>query len=150
HGLSHARSIAARPHLDERIANLISSIGNLEQNAPDKAEETRSHLRAMMKPAAETAGPDMRSRWNDNRHAYKKLRIAALSGVAALFISALADVLDIPLSHAREITKADEIMHVLAAFRVRALTEEQAFLILHCLRPERCARAADVSSFTQL
>lgn len=136
HGLPHARAIAARASLDERIARLIRSIGALDESAPDKAEETRSRLRAMMRPAGEASDRPVRLRWERAPDLYGKLRSTVLAGVPALFHTALADALAVPLPRARAIAESEDPADLLVALRSLALSEEQAFLLAHSLRPQ--------------
>lgn len=148
HGVPHARAIAARKGLDERIARLIRSIGVLEETAPDKAEETRSRLRAMMRPATTaTLAEPIKLRWESDPGVYLKLRSTALAGAPALFHTALADALDIPLPRAREIAEDEDITGLITAFRALSLSQEQAFLLIHCLRPDRFAQRRATAGF---
>lgn len=149
HGVPHARAIAARRDLDERIARLIASIGALDRTAPDKAEETRSRLRAMMRPAAAEPAPSapVRLRWEGDPGAYRKLRSTALAGIPTLFHTALADALAIPLPRACDIAEDDDVAGLAAAFRALSLPEEQAFLLLQCLRPDRFAQRRAIAAF---
>lgn len=148
HGVPHARAIAARKGLDERIARLIRSIGVLEETAPDKAEETRSRLRAMMRPVtAPTSAEPVRLRWESDPGVYLKLRSTAIAGAPALFHTALSDALDIPLPRARAIAENDDIADILTAFRALSLSQEQAFLLIHCLRPDRFTQRRATAGF---
>ena len=149
HGIPHARAIVARRDLDERIARLIRSIGILEETAPDKAEETRSRLRAMMRPAGE---PDaghtpVQLRWQGDPGVYRKLRSTVLAGMPDLFHTALASALGIGLDGARAIAQDGDVSGLAAALRSLSLTEEQAFLIVHSLRPERFSTAGATARF---
>lgn len=153
HGLLHARAIAAREDLDERIARLIRSIGVLEKAAPDKAEETRERLRAMMQagnvePPNHIAGEtSIRLRWDENPGIYRKLRSTALTGAPALFHTALADAIGIGPARACDMVEAEDLSGLIAALRSLSLTEEQAFLIVQCMRPERFTRSRAVADF---
>ena len=145
HGVAHARAIAARSDLDARILRLIRSIGALEQARPtaepvrDAVEETREHLRAMMRPAAATPArpPVELPRWQDQPDAYRKLRSTALSGVPALFHTALADALGIAVEEAAAVADDSDVHALLVALKSLELTEEQAFLIVQCIWPGR-------------
>lgn len=150
HGLPHARVIATRTDLDERIARLIRSIDRLEQSAPDKAEETRNQLLAMMQPSeqsAEAPQAAVQLRWDGDPGTYRKLRSTALAGIPPLFHTALADALDIEPSLARDIAQSDDLSELLIALRFLSLSPEQAFLIVQCTRPDRFAQARAVAAF---
>lgn len=148
HGLPHARAIAMRPGLDQRILRLIRSIGALDEAAKalpepvvDAAEETRQRLRAMMLPAAGANAPQPTEQAEPQQPAeadhYARLRTTALSGEPALFYTALADALDIGFADACAIAGAGEAHGLMVALKSLALTEEQAFLILQCVWPGR-------------
>lgn len=152
HGAGHARAIAARPNLDERIDRLIRSIGALEETAPEKAEETRHRLRLMMRPAGPVdAQPaaEVRLRWDGAPDAYRKLRSTALAGIPALFHTALADVLEVEPRDAREIAEDDGIVPLLMALRSLSLTSEQAILILQCVRNVSFKRAREIAELLE-
>lgn len=153
HGVAHARAIAARSDLDERIARLIRSIGALERTAPEKAEETRQRLLAMMQPAGEPrsepqAAP-VRLRWEGEPGLYRKLRSTALAGIPALFHTALADALELEHADARDIVEAEDIVPLLTALRFLSLTPEQAFLIVQCVRHETFNRAGSIATLLE-
>lgn len=153
HGVAHARAIAARTDLDERIARLIRSIGTLERTAPEKAEETRQRLLAMMKPAGEPrneppAAP-VRLHWEGEPGLYLKLRSTALAGIPALFHTALADALELEHADARDIVEAEDIVPLLTALRFLSLTPEQAFLIVQCVRHEAFNRAGSIATLLE-
>lgn len=155
HGLAHARAIAARPGLDDRIAGLIRSIEALHDAAPDRAEETRRSLRAMMRPAATIAEPaEARRAEFDPAALWRKLRAAALAGAPAPFYAVLADALGIDIFLARDIARAADVSGLVAALRALPLSQEQAFLVACCLHPARFARpgaaARFVDAFEQL
>lgn len=143
HGLAHARAIAARPDLDERIMRLIRSIGALGEEpapaaVPDRAEAVRERLRAMMRPAGTAeATPQARLRREGDPGPYRKLRSTALSGAPALFHTALADALGVAFSRARAIAAGPDVSELIVALRALSLSEEEALLILHCVQPGR-------------
>lgn len=148
HGVPHARAIAGRKGLDERIARLIRTLGILEETCPDKAEETRSQLRAMMRPASGSTQP-VKLRWENDPGLYRKLRSTALAAAPALFESALASALDIPVSRARDILSSGTIGDLTAAFRALSLTSEEAFLLVHTLRPGQFPHPRATASFLE-
>ena len=147
-GASHARAIATRPGLDERILLLIRSIDIAgEPPKPASAEEARTNLRAMMRPAGETApadhpgaGTPIRLRWEGEPGTYRKLRSTALVTAPALFHTALADALDIAPADAAAIVEDSDPARLIVALRALGLSEEEAFLIMQCLHPVRDRR----------
>lgn len=156
HGMPHARAISARSGLDERIMRLVRSIGALEaEAAPGPAEETRRHLRAMMRPAQPDASkaegkhpaPPVRLRWQGDPGAYRKLRSTALAGVPALFHTALADILDIDLPRARALAEDADISGLIVGLRSLSLSEEEAFFVVQCVRPARAGDTRAIGSF---
>lgn len=155
HGLPHARAIAARSNLDARIAQLIESIGALEQSSPDKAEETRRRLRAMMRPVA-TADEVEEADENGSpapleapADIYADLRAAAIAGEKGRFHESLSSALGMSREFAATISDAVDPARILAAFRVLNFSDEQCLLLLLCLRPLRFVRTADVSAILQ-
>lgn len=150
HGLPHARAISARRDLDERIVRLIASIGALDEAATTQPtqedatpapkpglEETRQRLRTMMKPSGAAAqlalrGEAVQLRWDGEPGSYRKLRSTALSGVPALFHTALADELGVPLPLARDIADSLDPSRLIVSLRAIALIEEEAFLVFQC------------------
>ncbi|TWH35925.1 MULTISPECIES: DUF2336 domain-containing protein [unclassified Aminobacter] len=146
HGVSHARAIAARPNLDERIAQLIASITRLERSAPDKAEQTRDQLRAMMRPV-DTLEEDEQDAEVHQEPGYESLKAAALTGRAHEFHRALSVAIGISVHGARQIVEANERAYLLACLRVLELSEEQAFLIWKCVRPHGIYTASAIADF---
>lgn len=152
HGLAHARAIAARPHLDARIVRLIASLGVFEAvSVSGNAEQMRDRLRAMMQPAGKLRedhpAPGANLRWDGAPDAYRKLRSTALTGVPALFHTALADALDIDIAHARTIADGKDVSELIVALRALDLCEEQAFLIFQCAWPSPTGDARSVRAF---
>lgn len=150
HGMPHARAIAARPGLDERILRLIRSIGAITDPEPapsGKAEQVRDRLRVMMLPAGGTAPRPGGLRWQGEPDAYRKLRSTALAGVPALFQTALADALAIGIGCARTITEAADASRLVVALRALSLSEEEAFLILQCVWAGRPGNLRTVGAF---
>lgn len=160
HGLPHARAIAARAGLDERIRRLVRVVGAMEQPlAPaaketGAAEEARERLRHMMRPAGtpvpESALPPattVKLRWDGEPTPYRKLRSTALAGVPALFHTALADALGIEVERARTITDSSDVSAFIVALRALALSDEEAFLLMQCIRPDRGHDIRAISAF---
>lgn len=151
HGAAHARAIATRPGLDERILLIIRSLDVLEERpTPAPAQEVRERLRAMMRPAQDNApasdpavrgpAPSVRLRWEGDPGVYRKLRSTALAGAPALFHTALADALAIAPAEARAIVEDKDASRLIVALRALPLGEEEAFLVMQCLRPARDRR----------
>jgi uncharacterized protein (DUF2336 family) len=157
HGVPHARAIAVRPDLDQRILLLIRSIDITGDAAkPANAEDARQSLRTMMRPAHEQSedvaadetpetGPAIRIRWEGDPGIYRKLRSTALVGASALFQTALAKALDIGAEQARAIAEDRDPARLILALKALTLSGEEAFLIMQCLRPARDRR--DVANF---
>lgn len=155
HGLAHARAIATRADLDSRILMLIRSIGVAAENpVPRTAEEARHSLRAMMRPAGDapvreeeekSAAPCIR--WEGEPSLYRKLRSTVLIGAPVLFHTALAGALGIEPAQARAIAEDRDPARLMLALRALALSAEEAFLILQCLRPVRDHRG--VAAFVE-
>jgi len=142
HGVPHARAIAGRAGLDERILLLIRSVDvPAETPKPSAADETRKSLRAMMRPASNA--PSLR--WEGDPGAYRKLRSAALSGAPAAFHGALAGALAIAPATARAIADDTDPARLILALRALDLRAEEAFLVIQCLRPVRERR--EVATF---
>lgn len=155
HGAGHARIIAARHDLDDRIARLIESLG-IEPARPamregnSSADRTRDRLRAMMHPvgAAAPSGSDpLRLRWEGDPGAYRKLRSTALTGVPDLVRTALADALSVDPGQARSILASADLSELIVAMRSLRLSEEQAFLIVQCARPGRLSSPRSIAAF---
>lgn len=160
HGLSHARAIGARVGIDERLARLIRSLGALDaaaepqQPAPEtgKMEETREQLRAMMRPSGLPADHKPRTgatqlRWQGDPGPYRKLRSTALTGVPALFHTALAGVLDIDIAQARAIAAEPGTSSLAVALRALSLSQEEAFLLIRCVHPAAPADPRSIAAF---
>ena len=148
YGGAHARAIASRPGLDERIRLIIGSL-NVPEEKPAPAapvEETRERLRAMMRPAQDNDAPaakptpPVRLRWEGEPGIYRKLRSTALAGAPALFQTALADALSIAPATARAIVEDADVSRLIVALRALPLSEEEALLVMQCLRPARDRR----------
>jgi uncharacterized protein (DUF2336 family) len=172
HGASHARVIAARHQVDERIIRLISSLGvgpgaanepifglakpssegeEAAARESGHADAARERLKGMMLPSSgkadAAAHADIRLRWDGDPGAYRKLRSTALTGVPALFQTALADALDIGFTRASDIAQATDISELIVAMRALKLSDEEAFLIVQCIRPSRLAHVRTISAF---
>jgi uncharacterized protein (DUF2336 family) len=100
-----------------------------EDRAPDgAAEETRRRLRAMMRPASLSTA--------SVRTAYDRLRDTALSGHAAFFQTALADVLDAEFAAVQDIAGDPSYAWLLDALRMLDIGDEKAFLVTAAIYPQ--------------
>lgn len=148
HGGAHARAIASRPGLDERIRLIIGSLDVPEERPVPAAPvgEARERLRAMMRPAQDNDAPaakptpPVKLRWEGEPGIYRKLRSTALAGAPALFHTALADALSIIPAQARAIVEDADVSRLIVALRALPLGEEEALLVMQCLRPARDRR----------
>lgn len=159
HGLDHARVIAHRSGLDERILQIIHSLETADEkaasapdatdasSAPRALDETRDLLRTMMQPAqpilpgrtlsrpSANQSQAEKIRWIDKQETYLKLRSTALAGTDILFHGALADALGLAPEQARAIAKDTDTARIIVALRALPLSAEEAFLIMQCVRP---------------
>lgn len=137
HGVYHARAIATRDDLDPHVAKLIRSISSLDAKDPQIAEETRQSLREMLphepdedfflKPADDlvTAGST------------DTFREVALSGDRKRISAFLADRLELPFNHMQALIASDDVAGLIAALRASGAEDTEAFLLLHCLHPQK-------------
>lgn len=174
HGLGHARAIGRRARLDPAIAALVTALLAQAETAaapagpdadarqghrPDAGsarsaeEDVRARLRAMMQPrerAAESApAPPPASPPATQRRAYERLRRAALSGVAGLYDTALADALAIPLAAARALTRGDSYAELMTGLKALDLALEEAFLVVCAIFPGQFGRVEAVRLFAE-
>lgn len=151
HGLPHARAIARRKDLNPAISHLIRALERPARGRPREtgeastdetpepagrvpgqaAEAVRQRLRAVMADPTETAKVPPRTGANP----YRKLREMALSGNAAFFKTALADVLRIDFATAHSIAAAEDYSRLLTALRTLELGDDHAFLIAVAVFP---------------
>jgi uncharacterized protein (DUF2336 family) len=172
-GIAHARVIARRRNLNQTITDLVRALSRLELRAvksdamqkvrpvkpvqapaaqpvarePGAAEKVRGRLRAMMRPAA--AGmPDWLALERGPRPGvYERLRSTALTGVRALFQTALADALGIDFKRAQAVTAPSAAGDLAAALKFLDLPEEQAFVIVAALYPDEFGHAEAIRLF---
>lgn len=160
HGDPHARAIAKRPDLDQRILSLIRALGALEPDVgkvadtaatkTDNADTVRDQLRGMMKSSmSPTKSREVRLRWDGEPGTYAKLRATALTGVPALFQTALADGLGIEVRRAATLTDASDISGLLIALRAVGLAEEQAIMLLTCVRPSALTNLRAINTLAE-
>ncbi|MEW9806828.1 hypothetical protein [Mesorhizobium marinum] len=154
HGYGHARAIGRRPGLNPAIARLVAVLErkvaplrqsdtgaadrshaaanvHLETAAGSAADDARTRLRAMMRPAAATPSAT-RER---TRTSYDRLRETVLSGHAAFFQTALADALAKDFAAIREISADPSYAWLLDALRVLDVSDEKAFLVTAAYYP---------------
>ena len=176
HGLPHARVIARRPDLDSTIAALVRALEipsmkiaaeeplpQITEPAPapeqhagsgQAAEETRDRLRMMMRPTGterKTAGESetVAIHWPSHPGLFDKLRSTALTGVAGLFQTALADALGIGFHQARSITETQTDKHLILALRALDLAPSDAFLLAAATFPTRYPRPEAIRRFLE-
>ncbi|MCO5156900.1 MAG: hypothetical protein M9945_09125 [Aquamicrobium sp.] len=152
HGAPHARAIAGRPGLDRRILLLIRTLDIAGEGVkPASADEARTTLRTMMRPAEDTTPKEaaepapIRIRWEGEPGVYRKLRSAALVGAPIVFHTALAGALGIDTAEAAAMVEDVDPARLIVALRALGLGAEEAFLVIQCLRPVRARR--DVANF---
>lgn len=140
-GMGHARAIARRRGLNPAVANIVRALlarSEIEKQVPttthpnptsiakraSDVEEVRQRLRGMMRPMQ-----GMSASWKQKAEPYRKLRSTALTGVAEIFETALADTLNISRLQARRIGAGPSYALLLLALRALDLSAEQAFVI---------------------
>ena len=172
HGAGHARVIAARRHVDQRLLKLAASLdadfededarsqANRAELPGDRilaspphagqAEGVRGLLRTMMLPAeapSEGRAGAVQLRWAQDPGDYRKLRSTALTGVATLFHTALANALNIDVEQAAAIVESPDISELIVALKSLDLSEEQAFVVAKCACPSRLAHHRSIAAF---
>jgi uncharacterized protein (DUF2336 family) len=162
-GLAHARAIAGRTDLNPAIARLIGAMevaarpvrsappdatpdekeepvmtrtNDIRQPRPgDAADATRARLRAMMAIGGELQPPLREAPAEPAAEVYPKLRDTALTGVPALFQTALADAADISFAQAVPLVAPPRRRSLMLVLRGLGLTAEQAFLLVSAADP---------------
>ena len=161
-GLPHARAIVRRPGVDPAIAALVRALEASAQSsevaekpaearietAGSQAEAVRNRLRAMMADAgASSPGSGNADIRPLPAASYKTLRKAALSGMPALFQTALADALDIRFGDAGLLMPPggrESLKRVLAGL---GLTAEQALVLATAAEPSAFDTTEAVRAF---
>lgn len=117
-------------------------------------EETRERLRAMMVPEAETAPQTAARRrvhsridWVAAHASYPRMVATGLSGVAALFQTAVADAFDIAFDRACEIVDDGEKLAV--ALKAAGFATAEAFFVAALAFPPRFAGTAAIRAFVE-
>lgn len=112
--------------------------------AGEAEERTREQLRAMMRPAGWAERHEL-----TQQRIFSRLRDTALTGVAALFQTALADALGIDFASARRLAESADMTPLVSAFRVLELEPEEAFLLACAVRPSAFAHAEAIRLFLE-
>lgn len=171
HGLPHARAIARRPGLDKTIAELIRALLSKPAGAETKPaatpapsspapdatiEAVRARLRAMMRPSEASRPTPHSPAPSDKTTAsqssapsatYDILRSAALTGVPAVFYTAVFDALRIPASRISRVTGPGHFANLVILCRGIGLSGECAFLLAAALYPTRFNHAEAIKRF---
>ena len=114
------------------------------------AEEARDKLRAMMRPAAETAEwVGIEFERGPRPGVYARLKGTALTGARELFQTALADALGLDFRQARSIASRSDFADLLTALKFLELPEEHAFIIAAALYPQRFGHAEAIRLFLE-
>ena len=173
-GIGHARAIARRPSLSGNIAALINALGiaplastasaeapadpapapRVAERKPSgaAAEETREQLRAMMEPAeisAQALRPDGPIDWVAAHAAYPRMVATGMTGVAALFHTAIADAFDMGFDGARRMIEDDEGTSLAVALKAAGLSAAEAFLVAALAFPPRMGSTAAIRDFVE-
>lgn len=172
-GIAHARAVARRPNLSGNIAALINALGIAplgdapvaaapaepaaapapkaeRKPAGVAAEETREQLRAMMEPAPPAASavrPDGPLDWVTAHAAYARMVATGMTGVAALFHTAVADAFDMGFDGARRMVEDGEGAGFAVALKAAGLSVAEAFLVTALAFPPRIGSTAAIREF---
>lgn len=175
HGIAHARAIASRASLNPAIARLIRALEaawaaqaaveaapSLEDEivlSPSleppvvrpagAAEGARARLRAMMAVGGEARPPLLDTEVQPGPAGYGKLRDTALTGVPALFQTALADTADIAYTQARPLSQRALRRSLVLVLRGLGLSVEQAFLVVSAIDPNAHPHAEAIRLFVE-
>lgn len=165
HGVGHARAIARRANLHPSIAQLIRliemrhpstakiSVAEPAVTAPsrkepataERLEQAREKLRMIML----AAGTRPSATEADIRRSYEKLRVTALNGGGTRFVAALSENLGISRETAWIIATDSTGDKLSMALRAIGLTEEQAYLLVSALFPQRFPDAEHIARFLE-
>ena len=140
-GLAHARAIARRPQPGPRLKALLSSLRDedIARRFPPLAGEDRLAVaRERLRAIGRDQTPAGAAHW-------RSLCDSALTGIPALFQTALADALETGFSAAGRIVEREVLS--IAAFRVIGLSAEQAFLLVCATGAARLAAATFIRQF---
>ncbi|MCR5858893.1 hypothetical protein [Mesorhizobium sp. J428] len=179
HGIGHARAIANRASLNPAIARLIRALEaasaaqaavDAEPNQPPSLEEeivlspsaetaiprpsgaaegARARLRAMMAVGGEAKPTLSDPEAQPAPTGYGKLRDTALTGVPALFQTALADTADIAYTQARPLSQRALRRSLVLVLRGLGLSVEQAFLVVSAIDPNAHPHAEAIRLFVE-
>jgi uncharacterized protein (DUF2336 family) len=114
-------------------------------------EETREQLRAMMKPAAPAApeAPLAPPDWVTAHAAYPRMVATGLTGMAALFHTAIADAFDMSFKSARRMAEIEQGERLAIALKAAGLTTAEAFLVAALAFPPRFGSTAAIRAFVE-
>jgi uncharacterized protein (DUF2336 family) len=173
-GLPHARAIAGRPELNPSIARLIHALEAaspaLKPSMPDAppipekngvaataiaphprpgsaAEAARGKLRAMMAVGGGHQARESKHKTGATDH-YPRLRETVLTGVPALFRTALADAADVGLAQSDDVLRSGP-KSLSLVLRGLAMSAEQAFLIVAAAHPSAFAHPEAIRLFLE-
>ena len=178
HGIAHARAIASRSRLNPAITRLIRMLEaatsasaqveqseepertpsleeeivlspSLEPSRPGRAEETRGRLRAMMAVGGDAQPALAGQTLQVDPAARDKLRDTALTGVSALFQTALADIAGLDFSQAAPLTQRTRRRSLMLVLRGLGLNAEQAFLLVSAIDPQAHPNAESIRLFVE-
>lgn len=168
HGAAHARALSRRQDIDPAIKALLELIVDRSHRASERelaidheavdtgvprpgaaAEAVRERLRAAV---AGDAGRETIKRPTVTAPRgvlLARLRSTALSGVPALFQTALADALGIDYAAAGRIIGSPGYSGLLTALRGLGIRTESAFLVVAAVYPEQFASTAAIRLFVE-
>jgi uncharacterized protein (DUF2336 family) len=175
-GLPHARAIGRRPDLNPSIAKLIQALEAASPDAPppetddtppvpeknamlaaanashprpgSAAEAARAKLRAMMAVGGEHQPAGIVEQAPVTDH-YARLRETVLTGVPALFQTALADAANIAFPQAGELLRIGGQKSLMLVLRGLGLSGEQAFLVVAASKPSTFAHPEAIRLFLE-
>lgn len=142
--------------VDEPGEESPPAVGTAAQARPQSRaeDEARERLRAMMRPATEApaAGDSNRGEvqevdWVAAHAAYPRMVATGLTGVAALFQTAVADAFDLAFARAGEIVDDGEELPI--ALKSAGLTVAEAFLVVALAFPPRFESTSAIRTFVE-
>lgn len=129
----------------------------LQEERISAAEDTRERLRAMMRPSAEAqpenALPASLQRepqaidWSAAHAAFPRMVATGLTGVAALFQTAIADAFDLSFDRACWMVEDEKALPT--ALRAAGLSVAEAFFVTALAFPPRFSGTAAIRSFVE-
>lgn len=179
HGIGHARAIAGRGDLNPAIARLIRALEaatsaseqaelvpepekapsleeeivlspSLEPSRPGgRGEEARARLRAMMAVGGDAQPASADRNVQVDPAVRDKLRETALTGVSALFQTALADIAGLDFSQAAPLSLRARRRSLMLVLRGLGLNAEQAFLLVSAIDPQAHPNTESIRLFVE-